>query len=259
MPIFPTVFTGHWYSVNLTAVAMTILSGLIVLVLIRLGVRKMDMRSPRGVQNLIEWIADFTLNMARETMPNERIVRWIFPLAFTTIVYLFVANWLGLIATVNLHIGHPIPALGITAQDIATAHKSGKDFVEVALFDSPTANMSMTLGLAVLVWLISHFVGLKHPKSWIKHYKNPLAILEEVTNPLTHGMRLFGNIFAGEALTAVFLGAPMLFGWIPWTLPFLLVWLAYSAFVSTIQAYVFTILLTLYVGNKTHDDSAHAA
>lgn len=253
MPAFPYLFYGTAFQINLTTIAMMILTGIIVLILLRLAVRKLDMRHPRGVQNFIEWAIDFTANMARDTMPSEKIVQSILPFAFTMLIFLFVANWLGLIATIAIHVDKPIPWLGITTQTLAQSHG------EVPLFDSPTANMSMTLGLAVMVWLLSHATGLRHPKQWIRHYKNPMAIIEEITNPLTHGMRLYGNIFAGEALIGVILGIPLLFGWVPIGLPLLLIWLLYSGFVSTIQAYVFTILMTLYVGNKYHEEhSEHA-
>lgn len=253
-----TLFAGHWYEMDLTYIVMTVLCGLLALLFIRIGVRKLDMRSPRGAQNLLEWIVDFTRNMAGETVPSAKFANWILPFAFTLLVFLFISNWLGLIATVNLGIHKPIPWLGITQQDIAMNANHG----DIAnLLHSPTADMSVTLGLALMVWLISHIVGLRHPRHYAKHYLSPMFpihLLEEITNPLTHGLRLFGNIFAGEALIAVILGIPYAFGWIPMGLPLLLIWLLYSGFVSSIQAYVFTILTCLYIGNKYHDDSISA-
>ncbi|RIV20993.1 ATP synthase F0 subunit A [Alicyclobacillaceae bacterium I2511] len=253
MDAFPYLWSNTLFKVNLTTWAMTVLTGLIVFIVLRLGVRHLDMRHPRGMQNLLESAVEFTSNIAKNTMPNQQAVRWVLPFAFTTLIYLFVANWLGLVATVALHMQHPLPWLGLTATALATAH--GK----VILLDSPTANMSFSLGLALLVWLISHGRGLRHPKMWLKHFISPspfmlpFNIIEEFTNPLTHGMRLYGNIFAGEALIGVLVGAPLLWGFVPWSMPLLFVWLIYSAFVSTIQAYVFTILLTLYIGNKSHE------
>ena len=252
MPAFPYLFSNSIFRINLTTIAMMILTGLVVLIVLRLSIRKLDMRNPRGLQNLIEWAIDFTANMARDTMPSEQVVQWILPLAFTMMIYLFVANWLGLIATVAIQQHQAIPWLGITAASLAAAHG------EVPLFDSPTANMSMTLGMALMVWVLSHAVGLRHPRQYFRHYlQNPLGIMEEFTNPLTHGMRLFGNIFAGEALIGVILTMPMLFGVVPTGFPFLLIWLLYSGFVSTIQAYVFTILMTLYVGQKSFVGGVH--
>lgn len=252
------LFPNTWYQIDLVYVGATILCGLLALIFIRICSSRLDMRSPRGAQNLIEWVVDFTRNMAGETVPSERFANWILPFAFTMLIFLFISNWLGLIASINFAIRKPIPWLGITQSSIAAAKHNT---VIVNIFHSPTASMSVALGFSVMVWIISHAVGLRHPKAYFKHYMSPMFpihLLEEVTNPLTHGLRLFGNIFAGEALIGVILGVPYAFGWIPLGLPLLLLWLLYSGFVSTIQAYVFTILLCLYIGNKYHDDHAPA-
>ncbi|MCY0888701.1 MAG: F0F1 ATP synthase subunit A [Alicyclobacillaceae bacterium] len=253
MPAFPTLFPNSIFKINLTTIAMIFLAGLVVVVVLRIGLRRMDMRNPRGLQNILEWAVEFTRTMARDTMPTEGAVNFILPLAFTMLTFLFVSNWLGLISIIALHLHSPSGMWGITAHDLSQSKG------EVVLFDSPTANMSMTLGLAVMVWILSHARGLRHPKKWLKHFysPSPLAVIEEITNPLTHGMRLYGNIFAGEALLTVMVTAPRLLGWIPWTLPLILVWLLYSLFVSTIQAYVFSILMCLYVGNKSFDGPGH--
>jgi F-type H+-transporting ATPase subunit a len=254
------LFSNHWYKVNLVYVIMTLFCGLLALLFLRLGTRKMSMRSPRGAQNMVEWVMDFTRNMVQETVPSEKFTNFIMPLALTMLVYLFIANWLGLIVTVNLAIKKPIPWLGVTQKMINDAHGSAL----VNIIHSPTASMSVALGLSLMVWVISHIVGLRHPRKYFKHYASPMFaihLLEEITNPLTHGLRLFGNIFAGEALIAVILGVPYALGWIPMGLPLLVLWLLYSGFVSTIQAYVFTILLSLYIGGKYFEDDhagAHA-
>ncbi|WAH36867.1 F0F1 ATP synthase subunit A [Alicyclobacillus dauci] len=254
MAAFPKIFAGTLWQTNLTVIGTILFTGLVVFIVLRLALARMDMRSPRGLQNLVEWAADFTSNMARETMPTEQSVRFIMPLAFTMLFFLFVANWLGLIMTVAVHF-HPSVASvwGISPAELESAKG------EVVLFDSPTSNMSMTLGLAVMVWLISHARGLRHPKQWLKHFysPSPLAVIEEITNPLTHGMRLYGNIFAGEALLGIMLNAPFALHWIPWQTPLVVLWLLYSGFVATIQAYVFSILMCLYVGNKSFEGNAH--
>lgn len=253
-----TLFPGAWYQVDLVYVGATILCGLLALILVRVGIRKLDVRSPKGAQNLVEWMVDFTRNMAGETVGNEKFTQYILPFAFVMLIFLFIANWLGLIATVNIGVQHPIPWLGITEETIA--HAKNQSAV-VNIMHSPTASMSVALGLSLMVWVFSHAVGLRHPKAYFKHYMTPMFpihLLEEVTNPLTHGLRLFGNIFAGEALIGVILGIPYALGWIPLGLPLLLLWLLYSGFVSSIQAYVFTILMCLYVGNKFHDEHAPA-
>ncbi|QSO51069.1 F0F1 ATP synthase subunit A [Alicyclobacillus curvatus] len=255
MPNFPVLFPNSAFPVNMVAIGSIILTGLIVLVIMRVALAKMDMRRPRGMQNFVEWAIDFAKGMARDTMPTETAVNFVLPLAFFTLFFLFIANWLGLIMTIGVKLHQPIPWLGLTAAKLAATKG------EVLFFDSPTANMSVALGLAVLVWLISHARGLRHPKLWFRHFfsPSPLGLLEEITNPLTHGMRLFGNIFAGEALLTVMLNAPFAMGWIPWTVPLILVWLLYAGFVASVQAYVFSVLLCLYIGNKSFEGHAHHA
>lgn len=254
MSVFPTLFAGTIWATNLTVIGTIFFTGLVLFIVLRVVVARMDMRRPRGLQNFIEWAMEFATNMARETMPTEQSVQFIVPMAFTLLMFLFLANWLGLIVTVAVHFNNPSAAIwGISPSQMSTARG------EVILFDSPTASMSMALGMSVMVWIISHARGLRHPIQWLKHFysPSPLAVIEEITNPLTHGMRLYGNIFAGEALLGIMLGAPFAFGWLPWQLPLIILWLLYSGFVATIQAYVFSILTCLYVGNKSFEGHAH--
>jgi F-type H+-transporting ATPase subunit a len=249
VPNFPMLFPNTAFPTNLVVIGTIILTGLIVLIIMRIAVAKMDFRRPRGVQNFVEWAVAFTETMARDTMPTDTAVRFVLPLAFFTVFFLFIANWLGLILTIGVKLHHPIPALGLTAAKLATTKGT------VLFFDSPTANMSTALGLAVMVWIIANARGLRHPRQWLRHMysPSPLGWLEELTNPLTHGMRLYGNIFAGEALLTVMLDAPFAMGWIPWTLPLILAWMLYAGFVACVQAYVFAVLLCLYIGNKSFE------
>lgn len=245
MPQHPFLFPNAWYRVDLVTVSWTIIVGLAVAIVLAFMVRRLNMRSPRGLQNVMEWAIEFTTNMSRDTMPSERGVKFVVPFAFVMLVYLFFSNWIGLLVTIDYVPGHNISWLGMTAG------------AKYSLLNSPTENMNMTLGLAILVWLVSHAYGLRNPWRWLKTYRNPMAIIDEATNPLTHGMRLFGNILAGEVLIEALLKMPMLFGFIPTGLPLLIIWMLYSAFVSTIQAYIFALLLTLYIGHKDYSVSHH--
>lgn len=254
MPVFPTLFPGTIWQTNVVVIATIFLTGLIVFILLRLAVARMDMRHPRGLQNLVEWAFDFSESMAKDVMPSDESRRFVRPLAFITLLFLFVANWLGLIMSITVHFDPHAHVWGLSPSDLQTSKG------DVELFDSPTSNMSMALGLAIMVWVISHGRGLRHPAKWFRHLLRhfPFGLLEEITNPLTHGMRLFGNIFAGEILLGLLLRAPFAFHFIPWQLPFIILWLLYSGFVATIQAYVFSILMCLYIGMKSFEaDSQH--
>jgi F-type H+-transporting ATPase subunit a len=102
----------------------------------------------------------------------------------------------------------------------------------------------------LVVLLYAHYLGMKKSfGGWLKHtFLNPIHILEEfIIKPLTLPLRLFGNIFAGEVLIA-FLLSVGIFGSIP-----LFLWLGYSVFVGSVQAFIFTTLAMVYISQQVND------
>ena len=129
--------------------------------------------------------------------------------------------------------------------------------------DSPTANAVVTLGLAMMVLLMSHSYGVKKYgfKGYLKGYIKPMSMLlpinlvEEFTNFMTLGLRLYGNIFAGEVLlmlvadmaTSLHMGAIAV-------APLEMIWQAFSAFIGSIQAFVFVTLGMVYISSKLQEE-----
>ncbi|EAO61437.1 H+-transporting ATP synthase a chain, partial [Streptococcus agalactiae 18RS21] len=76
-----------------------------------------------------------------------------------------------------------------------------------------------------------------------------------ITNVASLALRLFGNIFSGEVVTGLLLQLAVLS---PFTGPLAfalnIVWTAFSMFIGFIQAYVFIILSSSYIGHKVHGD-----
>ena len=114
------------------------------------------------------------------------------------------------------------------------------------------ADINVTMAMALAITLAAHFLGFKKsPKHYISHYFQPfwpmvlMHAVDEVAKPLTHGMRLWANIFAGEVLIIVMVKGSWFLTGAP-----LIVWLGYSLFVGTIQAYVFTVLAMVYMAQK---------
>jgi F-type H+-transporting ATPase subunit a len=106
---------------------------------------------------------------------------------------------------------------------------------EVSLWKSPTADPIVTLSLAFMVILLTHFLGAK--KLGLKGYiKNsfltpvsiilPIKLLEEFTNVISLGLRLYGNIFAGEVLLSLIVSMVNNLGWIalPLAIPLEMIW-----------------------------------
>ena len=99
-----------------------------------------------------------------------------------------------------------------------------------------------------------HVIGLKNQgMGWIAHFFKPMAFLfpinlvEELAKPITLAFRLFGNILAGEILILILLD---LTRW--WIIPSVL-WLAFSIFISCVQAFIFTMLSTAYLANAVNE------
>ena len=83
----------------------------------------------------------------------------------------------------------------------------------------------------------------------------PIKIIEEFANTLTLGLRLYGNIFAGEILLGLLATglATGVVGNIAAALP-MLIWLGFSVFVGAIQSYIFTMLTMVYLSHKVSSD-----
>ena len=80
----------------------------------------------------------------------------------------------------------------------------------------------------------------------------PFKIIEEFTNTMTLGFRLYGNIFAGEVLLSLLasMASMTLVGSI---IP-MIMWQGFSLFVGAIQAFIFTTLSMVYMSHKVVDD-----
>ena len=80
----------------------------------------------------------------------------------------------------------------------------------------------------------------------------PVKLMEEFTNLLTLGLRLYGNIFAGEVLLGLIAGTVASVGlWvIPLAIPLEMIWVAFSIFIGCIQAFIFVTLSMVYMSHK---------
>ena len=125
---------------------------------------------------------------------------------------------------------------------------------------SPTADPTVTMTLAVMVVILSHYYGIKckgfkeYGKSYLKPmpFYSPLKIIEEFANTLTLGLRLYGNIYAGEVLIGLLAGlrsikrhSALLAQLIP-----AMAWQGFSLFIGAIQAFIFVMLTMVYMSHK---------
>ncbi|MCS1352286.1 F0F1 ATP synthase subunit A [Mechercharimyces sp. CAU 1602] len=246
MEATPKLGSGIW-AIDLTVVLGSVIVAAIVLLLTILASRRLSMR-PTGLQNFMEMVIEFIQGVTRMSLDHKQADKFL-GMAFTIFLFIFFSNQLGVIFMLSAEVHEPIPSLGLTSEVLEDAHN------EVSIIKSPTADLSVAFALSFAITLFAHFLGIrKNPKKYAKHYFEPyipmfpLHIIDELAKPTTHGMRLWANIFAGEVLIIIMLKAGLLAG-----LP-LLIWVGFSIFVGTIQAFIFTVLAMVYIGQKVADD-----
>lgn len=207
------------FSFNVETLYMTWVTMAIILVIGFLATRSLKL-VPTGWQNAIEMVVTALHGQIDATMGERG--RMLAPMIITLFLFLLVSNWLGLVPT----------------------------------FVSPTNDLNTTLGLALMVIVMVHVLGI-HFKGmgYIKHFFQPVPVfviinaIEEVAKPITLAFRLFGNILAGEILiTILLLLMPV---WMP--VPSV-IWLAFSIFVGGVQAFIFTMLSMAYLSNGVQRD-----
>ena len=127
---------------------------------------------------------------------------------------------------------------------------------------SPTADLSVTTALAVVVFLSVPFygIGARGLRSYLRAYLQPnpfmlpFNLLGEITRTLSLAIRLFGNIMSGEFLLLVVIGVvtTVLHGYARVFMPMAIVLTLFLSILSlitaAIQAYIFTVLALVYVG-----------
>lgn len=238
---------------DLSSIIMITITCLIVYIIARLGTRNLSVDKPGKMQNFVEWVVDFIHNLIASTMDMKRGKGFIM-LGITLMMFIFVGNMLGLPFSIVTDHTEPFSLFGkeiISAHTIHEAHESGKH-IALLWWKSPTADVAVTMALAIMVIVMVHYLGLtRNTKHYLKHYFEPhflffpLNVIKEISKLLTLGLRLFGNIFAGEVMISVILMAGIA-GIAP-----LIIWQGFSIFVGSIQAFVFTILTMVYISQAT--------
>ena len=207
------------FTFNWETLVMTWITMAIVLLIAVLATRNLQM-VPQGWQNVVEAIVVWLHEQIDATMGKNG--RFLAPFVVSLFMFLLVSNWLGL-----------IPKMA-----------------------SPTNDLNTTLGLALLVIVMVHGLGLYMKGGhYIVHFFQPTPVfviinaIEEVAKPITLAFRLFGNILAGEILIIILLQLMPI--WMP--IPSV-IWLAFSIFIGGVQAFIFTMLSMAYLANAVKSE-----
>ncbi|NTV53492.1 MAG: F0F1 ATP synthase subunit A [Candidatus Firestonebacteria bacterium] len=224
------------------SLVMSWLAVSIIVLISWLGTRRLA-KVPAGLQNLLEWvlgiITDFADDLVGPTAPRY------YPLFAMLFFFILVSNLMGL-----------VPGLV-----------------------SSTSRLSTTAGLALIVFVATHYFGIRERGLWnyIKRWFGPvptwlkpfmffIEIMGELARPLSLAFRLFGNILAKEILLGVLALLVVIFlpsgnviqealSVVPIILRPLIILL--GLLVSVIQAFVFMILAMVYIGGAVQAHSGH--
>lgn len=175
---------------------------------------------PGGIQNVFEITVSGLDGMVTEIMGEKG--KPYFPLIATLAFFIFVSNMLGL-----------IPG-----------------------FMPPTANLNTTAACAVIVFLLTHFIGLKeHGLGYIKHFTGPvwwltplmlpIEIVGHLARPLSLSLRLFGNMTGHELVVLVLMFLVPVF--VPVVMSIM------GLLVAFIQAFVFALLAMIYLSGSLEE------
>lgn len=214
---------------------MLLVSATIVFLIAFICTRNLQMK-PTGKQNFMEWVMDFVKGIVKSNMDWKTGGRF-HVLGLTLIMFIIVSNLLGLpFAIVYDH---------------------------VLWWKSPTADPTVTMSLAVMILLLTHYYGVKmrgvgnYSKGFFQpmSFMFPLKLVEEFANTLTLGLRLYGNIYAGEILIGLIAGLASAgaMGFLGGIIP-MMAWQGFSIFIGFIQGFIFTMLTMVYIAHKVSED-----
>lgn len=226
---------------NLSTCLMIVISCIVTFIVVMLLTRQLKIKPTSKKQAFVELLADLVKEQVIGTSMEWNVGKSVFALAATFITFVFVSNMLGL--PFAIVVDHQL------------------------WWKSPTANVTVTLTLSALVMVTSHYLGLRNKgvKNYLQLYKSPMApmtLLEEFANTLTLGLRLYGNIYAGEVLISLLASMSMMLfsGTITGVFAGVLgiaanvVWQGFSIFVNCIQALIFSLLAVMYISHHVNDE-----
>ena len=235
---------GFW-AINVDSMFWSVLLGAVFCLIFRVAAKKATAGVPGGLQNAVEMIVDFIDETTSSIFQHRNSL--IAPMALTIFVWVFLLNLMDLVPV------DWIPALAGTM---------GIDYMKVV----PSTDPNVTLGLAFSVFGLIIFFSIKqkgvrgflgellfHPFPWFLAPVN--LVLETVTliaKPVSLGLRLFGNLYAGEMifiLIALMYGGLALgltAGVLQWA------WAVFHVLVITLQAFIFAVLTVVYLA-QAHD------
>jgi F-type H+-transporting ATPase subunit a len=240
-------------AIHVDSMAWSWVLGLLFIFAFRSVAKKATTGVPSGFVNFVEMCVEFIDSTVKDTFHYRN--PWIAPMALTVFFWILLMNTMDLV---------PVDWLPGLAMAIGGEHT----FFKVV----PTTDPNVTLGMALAVFAMVIYYSIKekgvlgfakelglHPFNHILMI--PVNLVLELVNliakPISLGLRLFGNLYAGEMifiLIAIMFGAGLFMGIFAGVLQW--AWAVFHILVILLQAFVFTVLAVVYLA-MAHDNEEH--
>ena len=249
---------------NLDSIFWSVLLGVVASFFLWRAARGATAHAPGRFQAAVEILVEMVDSQAKGIIHNAESRKLVAPLALTVFVWIFLMNAMDLF---------PVDLFPKIWEIIYSAN--GGDAHHAYMRVVPSADLSTTLGLSTSVLLVCVFYNIKikgiggwihelfcapfgaHPLLWPVNFV--MQMIEFAAKTVSHGMRLFGNMYAGEL---VFMLIALMGGAAAATLPGILlpighiiagsIWAIFHIMIITLQAFIFMMLTLVYVG-QAHD------
>jgi F-type H+-transporting ATPase subunit a len=256
---------GFW-AINVDTMGWSLILGTVFFLLFRSVAKKATSDVPTGFQNGIEAVVEFVDNSVKGMFPYKSAM--VGPLALTILVWVFFMNAMDLFA---------IDLLPEIAKFIGVS--LGADPHAVFFKVVPSTDPNITLGMAFTVFLLIIFFSLRekgivgfakeltlHPfgsKNFIvQALLVPVNLVLELSNllakPISLGLRLFGNLYAGEVifiLIAIMIGVNLVLGF--FGISFQIIWALFHILIIALQAFIFMVLTIVYMSMAFQTEEQH--
>ena len=246
------------------SIFFSITLGVVTCFLLWKAARKATSGVPGRFQAAVEILFEMVETQSKGIVHNATSRKLVSPLALTVFVWIFLLNAMDLL---------PVDLLPFIWEKIYVA--MGGEAHHAYLRVVPTADLSVTMGLAlgVLICCVIYNIKIKGLGGWghelitapfgshpVLYPVNLLMqLIEFVAKTVSHGMRLFGNMFAGELifLLIALLGGAFTLSATGFGLALLHIvagtaWAVFHLVIITLQAFVFMMLTLVYIG-QAHD------
>src|SRR5215467_63924 len=234
---------GSFWTLNMDSLFTAAVLGILGIGFIWWVVRGATSGVPNKRQAFVELACDFVDKQAKDVFAGDR--RFIAPVALTVFVWALLMNAMDFL---------PVDMMGWLTEPFAP---HGFRIV-------PTADVNTTFALALSVWLLMIYfsIAVKGAGGWVHELfcapfgSNPLLwlpnflfnLVEYISKPLSHSLRLFGNMYAGEIIFLLLwmMAGAGLAGTIA-AVPLGVAWAIFHVLIVVLQAYIFMMLTIVYI------------